>query len=120
MGKSLPAQATRIVVCGSFLYATQPSSMSHLGERFIGLKTTISLASWRLSSRRYIQRVTRLSEFRFWGGSGNTANFNVPYIFNEAKRLRDLERKARTIQDHLERPRSHIRALRSAHRVGDK
>jgi len=29
------------------------------------------------------QRVTKLSEFRFWGGSGNTAHFNVPFIFNE-------------------------------------
>jgi transcriptional regulator with XRE-family HTH domain len=29
------------------------------------------------------QRVTTLSEFRFWGGSGNTARFNVPFIYNE-------------------------------------
>jgi DNA modification methylase len=48
------------------------------------------------------QRVTRLSEFRFWGGSGNTAHFNVPYIFNEANVFITFERKARTIQDHLE------------------
>ncbi|HXF67826.1 MAG TPA: DNA methyltransferase [Burkholderiales bacterium] len=48
------------------------------------------------------QRVTRLSEFRFWGGSGNTANFNVPYLFNEANVFVTFERKARTIQDHLE------------------
>lgn len=48
------------------------------------------------------QRVTKLSEFRFWGGSGNTANFNVPYIFNEANVFVTFERKARTIQDHLE------------------
>jgi DNA modification methylase len=48
------------------------------------------------------QRVTRLSEFRFWGGSGNTARFNVPYIFNEANVFVTFERKARTIQDHLE------------------
>ncbi len=48
------------------------------------------------------QRVTKLSEFRFWGGSGNTANFNVPYIFNEANAFVTFERKARTIQDHLE------------------
>jgi hypothetical protein len=47
------------------------------------------------------QRVTRLSEFRFWGGSGNTANFNVPYVFNEANVFVTFERKARTIQDHL-------------------
>lgn len=48
------------------------------------------------------QRVTRLSEFRFWGGSGNTAHFNVPYIFDEPNVLRTFERKARSIQDHLE------------------
>lgn len=28
------------------------------------------------------QRVTKLSEYRFWGENGNTANFNVPQIFN--------------------------------------
>lgn len=48
------------------------------------------------------QRVTKLSEFRFWGGSGNTANFNVPHVFNEANVFVTFERKARTIQDHLE------------------
>jgi DNA modification methylase len=48
------------------------------------------------------QRVTRFSEFRFWGGSGNTARFNVPYIFNEANVFLTFLRKAKTIQDHLE------------------
>ena len=48
------------------------------------------------------QRVTRLSEFRFWGGSGNTAHFNVPYIFDEPNVFVSFSRKARTIQDHLE------------------
>ncbi len=48
------------------------------------------------------QRVTKLSEFRFWGGSGNTARFNVPFIFNEANVFVTFERKARSIQDHLE------------------
>ena len=48
------------------------------------------------------QRVTKLSEYRFWGGSGNTANFNVPYIFNEANVFVTFERKARSIIDHLE------------------
>lgn len=48
------------------------------------------------------QRVTRLSEFRFWGGSGNTAHFNVPFISNESNVFITFERKARTIQDHLE------------------
>ena len=46
------------------------------------------------------QRVTRLSEYRFWGGSGNMANFNVPHIFNEANVFVTFERKAKSIADH--------------------
>ena len=48
------------------------------------------------------QRVTRLSEFRFWGGSGNMARFNVPFIFKEANVFDTFLRKARAIQDHLQ------------------
>ena len=47
------------------------------------------------------QRVTRLSEYRFWGGSGNTANFNVPQIFNETNVFITFERKAKSIADHF-------------------
>jgi len=47
------------------------------------------------------QRVTRLSEYRFWGGSGNTANFNVPHISNEANVFNTFERKAKGIADHF-------------------
>jgi DNA modification methylase len=47
------------------------------------------------------QRVTRLSEFRFWGGSGNTANYNVPMIFNEQNVFKVFNRKAKTIQSYL-------------------
>jgi DNA modification methylase len=43
------------------------------------------------------QRVTVFSEFRFWGGSSNTANFNVPAIMNEQNVFKTFERKARTI-----------------------
>jgi DNA modification methylase len=43
------------------------------------------------------QRVTVFSEFRFWGGSGNTANYNVPFIMNEQNVFRAFERKAKTI-----------------------
>lgn len=55
------------------------------------------------------QRVTRLSEFRFWGGSGNTARFNVPFISNETNVFVTFERKARTICDHLEATATHYR-----------
>lgn len=47
------------------------------------------------------QRVTRLSEYRFWGGSGNTANFNVPHISNESNVFVTFERKAKSIADHF-------------------
>ena len=43
------------------------------------------------------QRVTVFSEFRFWGGSGNTANYNVPAIMNEQNVFATFERKANTI-----------------------
>jgi len=59
-----------------------------------------SLAAFVFTS--LYQRVTRLSEFRFWGGSGNTARFNVPFIFNEANVFSTFERKAGSILDHLE------------------
>lgn len=55
------------------------------------------------------QRVTRLSEFRFWGGSGNTAHYNVPFIFNEANVFVTFERKAASILDHLETTAPHYR-----------
>ena len=47
------------------------------------------------------QRITRLSEYRFWGGSGNIANFNVPQIFNESNVFVTFKRKAKSIADHL-------------------
>ena len=47
------------------------------------------------------QRVTRLSEYRFWGGSGNMANFNVPQISNESNVFVTFQRKAETIRKHL-------------------
>lgn len=55
------------------------------------------------------RRVTRLSEFRFWGGSGNTARLNVPFIFDEPNVFISFERKARTILDHLATTATHFR-----------
>ncbi len=43
------------------------------------------------------QRITKFSEFRFWGGSSNIANYNVPHIINEQNVFRTFERKAKTI-----------------------
>lgn len=53
------------------------------------------------------RRVTRFSEFRFWGGSGNTARLNVPFIFDEPNVFIAFERKARTIADHLASTATH-------------
>lgn len=47
------------------------------------------------------QRVTKTSEYRFWGGSSNTANFNIPHIFNETNVYLTFERKSKNILDHL-------------------
>lgn len=43
------------------------------------------------------RRVTVFSEFRFWGGSGNTPNYNVPGIMNEQNVFKAFARKAATI-----------------------
>ena len=47
------------------------------------------------------RRVTRLSEYRFWGGSGNMAALNVPHISNEANVFTTFRRKAASVGDHL-------------------
>ncbi len=78
------------------------SAMSHIWRETHRLVDDQLAASLAFVFTSLYQRVTRLSEFRFWGGSGNTARFNVPYIFNEANVFVTFERKARTIQDHLE------------------
>lgn len=78
------------------------SAMSNLWREIHRISDTqlSSIAAFVFTS--LYQRVTRLSEFRFWGGSGNTARFNVPFIFNEANVFVTFERKAASILDHLE------------------
>jgi len=78
------------------------SAMSHLWREIHRIKDDEIAGFLSFVFTSLYQRVTMLSEFRFWGGSGNTANFNVPYIFNEANVFLTFERKARSIQDHLE------------------
>jgi DNA-directed RNA polymerase subunit RPC12/RpoP len=55
------------------------------------------------------QRVTLFSEFRFWGGSGNTANYNVPQIINEQNVFKTFERKAKTISWYFREAPPHKR-----------
>ncbi|MBM4458079.1 MAG: hypothetical protein FJ011_10000 [Chloroflexi bacterium] len=66
----------------------------HWPDREISAKLMFTVTS-------LYQRVTRLSEFRFWGGSGNIANYNIPMIFNEQNVFRVFERKAKTIRNYL-------------------
>jgi DNA modification methylase len=57
------------------------------------------------------QRVTVFSEFRFWGGSGNTANYNVPAIMNEQNVFTTFERKANTIGWYFREAASRVREI---------
>ena len=77
------------------------AAMSHIWKSIHRVESRELAAFLAFVFTSLYQRVTRLSEFRFWGGSGNTARFNVPYIFNEANVFITFMRKARTIQDHL-------------------
>jgi DNA modification methylase/DNA-binding XRE family transcriptional regulator len=85
-----------------FYSARNLAAMSHIWKTIHRLEDPELAAQMAFVFTSLYQRVTRLSEFRFWGGSGNTARFNVPYIFNESNVFKTFERKARTIQDHLE------------------
>lgn len=78
------------------------AAMSHLWRAIHRIEDIELAAFAAFVFTSLYQRVTRLSEFRFWGGSGNTARFNVPYIFNETNVFTTFARKARTIRDHLE------------------
>ncbi len=77
------------------------AAMSHLWQCIQRIESTELAAFLGFVFTSLYQRVTRLSEFRFWGGSGNSANFNVPYIFNEANVFLTFARKAKSIRDHL-------------------
>ncbi|MBI3978387.1 MAG: helix-turn-helix domain-containing protein [Chloroflexi bacterium] len=78
------------------------AALSHLWQAIHRIEDSELAAHLAFAFTSLYQRVTRLSEFRFWGGSGNTARFNVPFIFNEANVFVTFARKARAIQDHLE------------------
>jgi DNA modification methylase len=76
--------------------------MSHLWREIHRIDDPQMAAQVAFAFTGLYRRVTRLSEFRFWGGSGNTARLNVPYIFEESNIVHVFLRKARAIQDHLE------------------
>lgn len=86
----------------NFYTARNLAAMSQIWKTIHRIDDTNLAAFLAFVFTSLYQRVTKLSEYRFWGGSGNTANFNVPYIFNEANVFVTFERKARSIIDHLE------------------
>jgi DNA modification methylase len=77
-------------------------AMAYLWEECLRVLNPILASKALFTHTSLYKRVTRLSEFRFWGGSGNTANLNVPMIMNEQNVFRTFERKGKTIRYHLE------------------
>jgi len=77
------------------------AALSHIWQRLHKVRDLALATQLAFVFTSLYQRVTKLSEFRFWGGSGNTARFNVPFIFNEANVFQTFERKAASIRDHL-------------------
>lgn len=83
------------------------AALSHIWRTIHRIEDPQLAAQVAFVATSLYQRVTKLSEFRFWGGSGNTARFNVPYISNESNVFVTFARKARSIQDHLATTATH-------------
>ncbi len=77
------------------------AALSHIWRTIHRIEDPQLAAQVAFAFTSLYRRVTRFSEFRFWGGSGNTARLNVPFIFDEPNVFIAFERKARTIADHL-------------------
>ena len=78
------------------------SALSHIWKEIHRFEEPSVASAMAFVFTSLYQRVSRLSEYRFWGGSGNTARFNVPFIFNETNVFITFQRKAASILDHLE------------------
>ena len=78
------------------------AALSHIWREIHCIEDTLTAGAMAFVFTSLYQRVSRLSEYRFWGGSGNTARFNVPFICNEANVFITFRRKAAAILDHLE------------------
>lgn len=96
-----------LVSVADFYTPRNLAAMSHLWRTIHRVDDAEAAASLAFAFTSLYQRVTRLAEYRFWGGSGNTANLNVPYIFNEANVFVTFARKANAIRDHLEMTAPH-------------
>lgn len=86
----------------SFYTTRNLAALSHIWREIHRIEESSVASAMAFVFTSLYQRVSRLSEYRFWGGSGNTARFNVPFIFNEANVFVTFQRKAATILDHLE------------------
>lgn len=93
------------------------AAMSHLWTAIHRIEDPQLAAQVAFAFTGLYRRVTKFSEFRFWGGSGNSARLNVPYIYDEANVFVAFERKARTIEDHL-RTTAERSTGRAATRIG--
>jgi DNA modification methylase/transcriptional regulator with XRE-family HTH domain len=92
-----------------FYTARNLIAMSHLWQTIHRIEDDNLAAFLAFVFTSLYQRVTRLSEFRFWGGSGNMARYNVPFIFKEANVFDTFARKAESIHDHLATTASHYK-----------
>jgi DNA modification methylase len=102
-GKNTRQPITQGLKTVDSLYTTrQLYSVSHLWDIARRWKSEQTAFKLMFTVTSLYQRVTRLSEFRFWGGSGNIANYNVPMIFNEQNVFQVFERKAKTIKYYLD------------------
>lgn len=48
------------------------------------------------------KRITKLAEFRFWGGSSNKANYHIPWVGKELNVIEAFETKRNTIALYLQ------------------
>lgn len=90
-----------------FYTARNLAALSHIWRAIHRIEDAQLAAQVAFAFTSLYRRVTRFSEFRFWGGSGNTARLNVPFIFDEPNVFISFERKARTIADHLASTATH-------------
>jgi DNA modification methylase len=84
------------------------SALSHIWKTIHRIEDPELAAQVAFVFTSLYRRVTKFSEFRFWGGSGNSARLNVPFIYDEPNVFVSFERKARTINDHLVSTASHF------------
>lgn len=88
------------------------AALSHLWRSIHRFADPAIASAMAFAFTSLYRRVSRLAEFRFWGGSGNTARLNVPFVFKEANVFTTFERKATTILDHLETTAIHYSSRR--------